>query len=295
MSRLDGTHPAAASFTPEPLTVSKPGPKDPSSAVMHRRLIRRIAALACTAGLLAGCAGGGGLDLGDAPGQLVSEREVTQMSLQTWQRIKREETRSDDRQMQRRVDAIAQRITRAAGAGQEPWEVVVFEGEQVNAFALPGRRIGVYEGLVQLADGDAELAGVIAHEVGHVLEQHSQERLGAAKLSKLGVNAVNAALQAGNVGYANQIAGLLGAGAQYGVILPYGRSQELQADEFGMLTMAKAGYDPREAIDFWRKMAQQSEGKAPPEFASTHPAGERRIRQLRDLLPRAMEIYRRNA
>jgi predicted Zn-dependent protease len=263
------------------------------SSRSHR--IARLAAAPLVAALtLTGCAQGG-LDLGDSPGALVSEQEVTKMSLQTWQRIKQEEQPSQDRAMQQRVDRIARRITQAAGvAGGEPWEVVVFEGDQVNAFALPGRRIGVYEGLVELADGDAEIAGVVAHEVGHVLEEHSQERLGAAKLSKVGVQALNAAMQAGDVGYANQIAGLLGAGAKFGVILPYGRTQELQADRFGLITMAKAGYDPRAAIDFWTKMGQQSEGKAPPEFASTHPSSERRLAQLREMLPRAMEIYRRN-
>jgi predicted Zn-dependent protease len=263
--------------------------------ISRSRRIARLAAAPLLAALtLAGCAQGG-LDLGDSPGALVSEQEVTKMSLQTWQRIKQEETPSQNRAMQQRVDRIAQRITRAAGvAGGEPWDVVVFKGDQVNAFALPGRRIGVYEGLVDLADSDAEVAGVVAHEVGHVLEDHSQERLGAAKLSQVGVQALNAALQAGNVGYANQIAGLLGAGAKYGVILPYGRTQELEADRFGLMTMAKAGYDPRAAIDFWTKMGRQSQGKAPPEFASTHPSSERRLNQLREMLPRAMKIYRRN-
>ena len=253
-----------------------------------------LAAPLLAAVTLAGCTQGG-LDLGDSPGALVSEQEVTRMSLQTWERIKQEEPPSQDRAMQRRVDQIARRITRAAGvADGQPWEVVVFQGDQVNAFALPGRRIGVYEGLVKLADSDGEIAGVIAHEVGHVLADHSQERLGAAKLSQIGAQALNAALQAGNVGYANQIAGLLGAGAKYGVILPYGRTQELEADRFGLMTMAKAGYDPRAAIDFWTKMARQSQGKAPPEFASTHPSNERRLNQLRELLPEAMQVYRRN-
>jgi predicted Zn-dependent protease len=257
------------------------------------RLRDRIAALATAAALLAGCQQGG-LDLGDAPGALVSDQEVTQLSLKTWDRIQAEEQPVQDRRVQNRVQRIAQRITRAVGAAQgDPWQVVVFEGDQVNAFALPGRRIGVYRGLIELADNDAQLAAVIAHEVGHVLEDHSKERLGAAKLSQVGVQALNAALQAGNVGYANQIAALLGAGAQYGVILPYGRTQELEADRFGLLTMAKAGYDPRAAIAFWRKMQQASGGKAPPEFASTHPANARRIDQLQSLLPEAMEIYRR--
>jgi predicted Zn-dependent protease len=263
--------------------------------ISRPRRIARLAAAPLVAALtLAGCAQGG-LDLGDTPGALVSEQEVTKMSLQTWQRIKQEEPRSQNRAMQQRVDRIAQRVTQAAGvAGGEPWEVVVFASDQVNAFALPGRRIGVYEGLIELADSDAEIAGVVAHEVGHVLEEHSQERLGAAKLSKVGVQALNAAMQAGDIGYANQIAGLLGAGAKFGVILPYGRTQELEADRFGLITMAKAGYDPRAAIDFWTKMGQQSQGKAPPEFASTHPSSERRLNQLREMLPRAMEVYRRN-
>ncbi|MBK1669369.1 hypothetical protein CKO28_15125 [Rhodovibrio sodomensis] len=252
------------------------------------------AALLVSALTLAGCAQGG-LDLGDSPGALVSDQEVSRMSLQTWQRIRQDEQPVQDSAMQQRVDRIAQRIIQAAGvAGGEPWEVVVFQGDQVNAFALPGRRIGVYAGLVKLADSDAEIAGVIAHEVGHVLEEHSQERLGAAKVSQVGVQALNAALQAGNVGYANQIAGLLGAGAKYGVILPYGRTQELEADRFGLMTMAEAGYDPRAAIDFWTKMGAQSQGQAPPEFASTHPSNERRLNQLREMLPQAMEIYRRN-
>jgi predicted Zn-dependent protease len=264
------------------------------TAAFRRPAARALAGPLLAAATLAGCTGGG-LDLGDTPGALVSDQEVTQMSLQTWQRIKQDEQRTQDQAMQQRVDRIAERITRAAGVAEgEPWEVVVFQGEQVNAFALPGRRIGVYEGLVNLADSDAEIAGVVAHEVGHVLEEHSQERLGAAKVSQVGVQALNAALQAGNVGYANQIAGLLGAGAKYGVILPYGRTQELEADRFGLMTMAKAGYDPRAAIDFWTKMTEQSQGKAPPEFASTHPSGERRLNQLREMLPQAMEIYRRN-
>jgi predicted Zn-dependent protease len=255
----------------------------------------RLGALGLAAALAAGCQQGG-LDLGDAPGQFVSDQEVTTMSLQTWQRIKQDERPvAQDAPVQRRVETIAMRVTRAAGvAGGKPWEVVVFQSDQVNAFALPGRRIGVYTGLVDLAATDAELAGVIAHEVGHVVEEHSQERLGAAKLSQVGAQALGAALQAGNVSYANQIAGLLGAGAKYGVILPYGRTQELEADRFGLKTMAKAGYDPRAAIDFWTKMGQQAGGKAPPEFASTHPSNERRIAQLKQLLPEAMQVYRRN-
>lgn len=259
-------------------------------------LSRRAFVLGGTAGAglwLAGCQGGG-LDLGDAPGALVSEQEVTALSLQTWQRIKEDTPVADSPEQQQRVARIGRRIVDAAGLGAQDWEFVVFQGEQVNAFALPGGRVGVYQGLLQLAGSDDMLAAVIGHEVGHVTNDHSAERLGASKVAQVGLQAVNAALAAGNLGYANQIAGLLGAGVQYGVILPYGRTQELEADRVGLRYMAQAGYDPRAAVAFWEQM-QAAKSGAPPEFASTHPSDARRIQQLQALMPEALEIYRQRS
>lgn len=266
--------------------------KDVTAVATLRRHSRTAALIALLA--LAGCTGSGqSLQLGDAPGQLVSEQEITQMSDQTWTRIKQEEKRAPE-EVQQRIDRIAQRVVKAAGVADRTWDVVVFESDQVNAFALPGGHIGVYQGLIDLAENDAQLAAVIAHEVGHVTHNHSQERVGATKAANLGINAVNAALQAGNVQFANQIAAVLGAGAKYGVVLPYGRAQELEADEVGLMTMARAGYDPRQAIAFWQLMQQQKGGGAPPEFLSTHPADQTRIDELKAMLPQAMELYRQN-
>src|SRR3546814_483130 len=123
------------------------------------------------------------------------------------------------------------------------------------------------------------------------LQAHpAAQRMSTSAATDLGIQAIGAALSAGNIGYANEVAGLLGVGAQYGVILPYSRDQELEADRMGLLLMARAGYDPREAIDFWQNMS--SSGARPPEFASTHPAPGSRVAQLESLMPEAMAAYR---
>ncbi|MDX1541345.1 MAG: M48 family metallopeptidase [Geminicoccaceae bacterium] len=234
--------------------------------------------------LLAGCGGTGvGLDL-------VSDQQVEQMGAETWQRIRSETPASNNRRYQQTVDEIVRNLAEAAGEDPGTWEAVVFQGNEANAFALPGRRIGVYEGMFQVAENEAQLAAVIGHEIAHVEEEHSQERVSSQVATQGAVQLVSAALQVGNVGYANAIAGALGAGAQYGVLLPYGRNQELEADQMGLRLMARAGYDPREAVGLWRRMQEQG-GAAPPEFLSTHPAPGNRIEQLQAQMDEALEIY----
>jgi predicted Zn-dependent protease len=216
------------------------------------------------------------------------------MGAETWQRIRSETPASSNRDYQQTAERVAGNLLQAAGASPGEWEVVVFEGDQANAFALPGGRIGVYEGMFQVAENEAQLAAVIAHEIGHVQAEHSQERVNSQVATQGAVQLVSAALQIGNVGYANLIAGALGAGAQYGVLLPYSRNQELEADRTGLRLMAEAGYDPREALEFWRQMEQQA-GEQPPAFLSTHPAAGERIEQLEELMPEAVEAYQGDA
>lgn len=247
---------------------------------------RRLGGLGLAALLLGGCAGGTGLGL-----DLVSEQQVEEMGAETWQRIRNETPQSNNRGYQRTVDEVVRRLTRAMGDDPSSWQAVVFEGNEANAFALPGKRVGVYEGMFDVAANEAQLAAVIGHEIAHVEADHSQERVSSQVATQGVVQMVGVALQMGNIGYADAIAGALGAGAQYGVLLPYGRNQELEADTLGTRLMAKAGYDPREAIGLWRNMAQQG-GGSPPEFLSTHPAPGNRIEELQDLMPEALEIYR---
>ena len=175
------------------------------------------------------------------------------------------------------------------------WEVVVFDSDEVNAFALPGGKIGVYRGILRLAgDDDAQIATVMGHEVGHVTARHAAQRIGAAQLTGMVQQAAAIGLEMGGVAGGQQIAGALGLGAQYGVLMPFSRAQELEADRLGVLSMAKAGYDPSRAVQFWRKMARQGGGK-PPEFLSTHPADATRIAQIEALLPEAEKLYRPRA
>lgn len=249
---------------------------------------RAVGVAAAGGFLLAGCAGsdqtGVGLDL-------VSDEQVRQMSEESWERIRNETPASDNERYQETAERITGNLVEALEGEQADWQVVVFEGEEANAFALPGGRIGVYEGMFELVDNEAQLAAVIAHEIGHNRADHAQERVSSEVATQGAVQLVSAALQVGNVGYANAIAGALGAGAQYGVLLPYSRNQELEADEFGLQLMAEAGYDPRAAVELWQRMQEQG-GERPPQFLSTHPAPDERIEELEELMPQALETYR---
>jgi predicted Zn-dependent protease len=171
------------------------------------------------------------------------------------------------------------------------WEFLVFQGDSANAFALPGGKVGFYEGIFRHMENDAQLATVVGHEIAHNTQEHAAQRLGASQMSQLGVAAISAAFGAGNPGYADQIAALMGAGVQYGMIMPFGRDQELEADRVGLFYMARGGYDPRESMDFWQTMQAQAGGRG-PEWLSTHPAGTSRLQQLDALMPDALNVYR---
>lgn len=236
---------------------------------------------------LVGCVGPGDTGLGL---RLVSAEQVDQMGVETWQRIRAETPTSNNRTYNQALQRVGGQLVAAAGDSPRNWEMVVFAGDEANAFALPGNKIGVYEGMFRYADDDALLATIVGHEIGHNRAEHAAERVSSAAATQLGVQLVSAALAVGNFGYANEIAGLLGAGVQYGVILPYSRNQELEADEIGLFDMARAGYDPRASVALWQRLA--GAGARPAEFLSTHPAPEARIGRLEQLMPRALDVYR---
>jgi predicted Zn-dependent protease len=172
------------------------------------------------------------------------------------------------------------------------WELVVFDDETPNAFALPGGKIGVHTGMLTVATTPAQLAAVIGHEIGHVLLRHGNERLSQSALAQSAMEASSVGLNQMEPEYRNAVLGGLGVGVQYGVILPFSRKHENEADTAGQRFMAEAGFNPAEAVRLWQKMEQLSKGQEPPQWMSTHPANSTRIDNLKANLPRAKELYR---
>lgn len=219
---------------------------------------------------------------------LVDQAQVDQEGVRAWRQLRTEQPASPDGDVQARARRVAERALRGAGENPAQWEVEVFKSDEINAFALPGNKIGVFEGMMRLAASDDELAAVIGHEIGHVQAHHAAERMSTDAATQLGVQVLASVLGGGDPQMA---AALLGAGAQYGIALPYSRNQELQADQLGVHTMAKAGYDPRAALSLWHKM-ETATGDGPPSFLSTHPATGERIQGLEAQMPQAEQEFR---
>ena len=237
------------------------------------------------------------VDPGRLGGSVVSPRQEQQMGAQEFTKLQQELPRSSNAAYQRELESVGQRMVAVSGSPipLAQWDFVVFRSDQINAFALPGGHVGAFEGMMALVGGDdAELAAVVGHEVGHVIAHHSAQRVGTEEITQLGIGAVAAALQLGGYADAQTASQLLGAGAQYGILLPFSRSQELEADRLGLSLMAQAGYDPQAAILFWQKM-MASGGAQPPAFLSTHPSDQDRIARLEALLPQAEQEYRRQS
>jgi predicted Zn-dependent protease len=220
-----------------------------------------------------------------------SEEKMEKMGAQSFAQIKAQTPPSRDADAIRIVNCVANAIVERLPAEQRGngWEVWVFDGNMVNAFALPGRKIGVYEGIFRAARNQDQLAAVIGHEVAHVTSHHANERVSTSSTVQNMVGLAQAAA-GGSQTASGQIAGLLGAGAQVGVILPFNRKQESEADVVGMDYMAKAGFDPRATIPLWENMAKIGNEK-PPEFLSTHPSDETRKETLTERIPVAIEFY----
>jgi predicted Zn-dependent protease len=170
------------------------------------------------------------------------------------------------------------------------WELAIFDSDSVNAFAMPGGKIGVLSGILKVTENQHQLAAVIGHEIAHVTARHSNERASRASLSDIGINAVAIVLGGGHSGYTYTAQQALATGAAFGITLPHTRGQETEADVIGLEYMARAGFDPREAVPLWQRMDALSE-KNPPEFLSTHPASETRIENLVSEWQKTLPIY----
>lgn len=224
---------------------------------------------------------------------LLPEPEEARIGVGAYHEILRKSKISQDPRLNDLVTRVGTRIARATGRVDFPWEFKVIEDDkQVNAFALPGGKVAVYTGILPVTKDDAGLATVMGHEVSHVIARHGAERLSQGLLVEVGLAATQAALANGDPRTVQLVTGLLGAGAAVGVILPFSRVQESEADHLGLIYMAKAGYDPRAAISFWQRMEQAAkERRSPPEFLSTHPSHAARIRQIEQWIPEALQYY----
>ena len=247
-------------------------------------MLNKLASAAVLAYLLTACATS---PTGRSQFIYMPDTQLNQMGLQAFSDLKSKKPQSKNRIYNQFVNCIAQAITREVGGN---WEVVVFEDDSLNAFALPGKKIGVHTGLIKLVNNQSQLAAVMGHEVGHVLARHSNERMSQKTAISTGVALVSAVSSPTSA--LGQLAiSSLGIGAQYGIILPFSRTHESEADIIGLDLMAKAGFDPRQSINLWQKMAQASKGKKPAEFMSTHPSNRTRIQDLSKHMPKAMQIY----
>ncbi len=221
---------------------------------------------------------------------LMPDSQMNTMGLQAFQDLKDKTPKEQDPKLNAYVSCVANQVTAELGAEGGAWEVVLFKDPAVNAFALPGGHIGVYTGLLTAAKTQDQLAAVLGHEVAHVLARHGNERV-STQLATQQVSALIGAWAGGQDGSKrSMVMGLLGVGAQVGVLLPFSRIQESEADRIGLAMMARAGFDPRQSVNLWENMAQAG-GSAPPEFLSTHPSHKTRIADLRANMAEVMPLY----
>jgi predicted Zn-dependent protease len=238
--------------------------------------------------------------------QLYPESEITAAASQQYQQFLSENkvvspNSSRDAEMVRRVgqriaNAITQYYTKQ-GLAKElsgyQWEYNLVDSKEVNAWCMPGGKIVVYTGLLPITQNEAALGVVIGHEVTHAVAKHGNERLSQGMLQQLGGVALSAALSSQPTETQNLMMAAYGAGSEVGILLPYSRNQEYEADKFGLFYAAMAGYNPQEAIPLWQRMEAAAQGSSkPPEFLSTHPAEGNRIKRLQDLMPEALKYYK---
>lgn len=237
---------------------------------------------------------------------LVSESQEMQLGAQAYEQVLKDpkiNISRDPREIEpvkrvaARIIAASKNSRYAEAARQFDWEVSVIKDDKtLNAFALPGGKIAVYTGIFPVAKNEAGLAAIMGHEVVHALARHGAERMSQGQLAQVGLTVADALIgsSTSNPATAQLMMAALGLGVNVGVMLPFSRSHESEADYVGLLLAAQAGYDPREAVHVWERMGQLSKGQ-PPEFLSTHPGHDTRITHLREWMPEALNYYRPQA
>lgn len=234
--------------------------------------------------------------------QLVSASEVTQLSATEYNKVLKTNKLSTNRKAVRQLNRVGKRIARAtekflADKGikrQFNWEFnLIQEDKQVNAWCMPGGKVAFYTGILPYTRDENGMAVVMGHEVAHAVARHGSERLSQQMVAAVGAAAVAQALKDQSKTTSQLAMAAFGAGATLGILLPYSRVHEYEADHIGLLLTAMAGYDPRTAITFWQRMAEAGKKKnKPPEFLATHPTDAHRIEKLRTYMPQALRLYR---
>jgi predicted Zn-dependent protease len=218
---------------------------------------------------------------------LMSEQEELSLGVQAYQQVLKEAKLSQDPKVNEMVKRVGIKLAQVSERADYEWEFNAVEDDKmVNAFALPGGKVAVYTGLLPITRDETGLAVVLAHEIGHAIARHGAERISTQKLAQLGEIGLIVALGGKDPQTVKAIDTAYGIGAGVGVLLPFSRQHESEADHIGLILMAKAGYPPQTAVEFWQRMLEaKKDNKAPPEFLSTHPSDERRIKQIQDWLP----------
>lgn len=227
---------------------------------------------------------------------LVGSAEEMQLGLTEFEKLKKSTPLCRDTAINAMVRQVGQRIAAVAPLPDAQWEFVVFdEPKTANAFCLPGGKVAVYTGILPITRDEAGLATVIGHEVSHAVARHGAERLSHGLLVQYGGLFLDQAMSRNSESTRNLALLAYGLGSTVGVALPHSRLQETEADHLGLIYMARAGYDPREAVAFWKRFAayNANQGKQPIQFLSTHPVDATRIAQLEAELPQALAEYQK--
>ena len=222
---------------------------------------------------------------------LTSPSEEAQLGEQAWREVLSQNRVSGNSKYNIALKRVGANLAKAANKPDYKWEFLVFENTEPNAFCLPGGKVGVYSGLFQYTANDAELSAVVGHEIGHAIARHGGERMSQSAVQEAGAQAVATTLNGKSAGTLQAAMIAYSAGTNLGVMLPYSRTHEYEADKLGLVFMSKAGYNPNAAITFWQKFGQLSQTGTIGEFFSTHPMSEKRIEEMRAYLPTALGMY----
>jgi len=246
------------------------------------------AALAATLVVIVGCSSS---PTGRKQFAVLPDSQMNEMGVQSFTEMKKETPASSDAKLRKQVQCVADTLIAVLPDKyrHQDWEVVLFNDEQINAFALPGYKVGVYTGLLNVAENQSQLAAVVGHELAHVIARHGNERV-STQLATSQALALGYQLSGEESPEKVAIFQALGLGAQVGIILPFSRSHESEADLLGLEYMAKAGFDPRESVQLWRNMSASGDSKTPA-LLSTYPSNSTRIKDLQANLPKNLAMY----